>query len=227
MNDKKFLNIPVPMLKYLHTNSKKFFNDVFDVGIFLYSKTLSGNEIKRFKDSAKFFHVILKGIDGSLMNSKRILNNLPDRYPVTGIEINMLWDYYKNEKSDFDIACLGAFLAVKSILGTKPYCKTNKALIHARMFGYSTVKELPLKLSGTEKKYQVRWHMDKILYELQENWFLKVFSDHQRGMYVSFDLSLTDLALKSEASKQKTKIQLFKEAKKKAIEEAKSQLTTH
>ena len=28
------------MLKYLHTDSKKFFNDVFDVGIYLYSKTL-------------------------------------------------------------------------------------------------------------------------------------------------------------------------------------------
>jgi hypothetical protein len=69
--------------------------------------------------------------------------------------------------------------------------------------------------------------MDKVLLELQTNWFLKIFSNHQRGMYISFDISLDELALKSEKSKQITKIQQFKDMKKKAIENAKIQLTTH
>ncbi|MFA5300198.1 MAG: hypothetical protein WC389_18580 [Lutibacter sp.] len=227
MNDKRFLNIPVPMMKDLHINSKGFFSDVFDVGIYLYSKTLKGSEEKCYRDALKFLGITQGNIKTGISNAKRILCRMPEKYPIVGIEKNMLFDYYKNEKSDFDIICLGTFLGIRSILGTKQYCKTNKALIHARLFGYITAKELPAKLTPIEKKYQIRWHMDKVLIELQTNWFLKLISNHQRGMYISFDLSLDELAVKSEANKQLSKIKQFKETKRKAIENAKAQLTTH
>ena len=228
MNDnKKYLNIPVPMLRELHNDSGKFLNDVFDVGIYLYSKSLTGSEEKKYKDALKFLGITQGYVPGAIQNAKNVLHKIPAKYPTTGIDREMLFDYYKHEKTDFDFACLGAFLGIKSIIGTKPFCKTNKAFIHARMFGYTTAKELPAKLTPIEEKYQVRWHMDKVLLELQTNWFLKIFSNHQRGMYISFDISLDELALKSEKSKQITKIQQFKDMKKKAIENAKIQLTTH
>lgn len=227
MNKQKYLNIPVPMLKELHTNSHRFLNNVFDVGIYLYSKTLTGTEEKRYKDSMNFFGIKQSNIKNGILNAKNILSQIPGKYPVVGIEVKMLFDFYKNEKSDFDLMCLGTFLAIRSILGTKPYCKTNKALIHARLFGYISTKEMPSNLSPLEKKYQIRWHMDKVLNELQANWFLKLISNHQRGMYISFDFSLDDLALKSETNKQLSKIMRFKEAKRKAIENAKAQLTAH
>lgn len=44
----RFLNIPIPMLKGLYENSEKFFKDVFDVGIYLYSKTLE-HDFESFK----------------------------------------------------------------------------------------------------------------------------------------------------------------------------------
>jgi len=226
-NNKKYLNIPVPMLKYLYADNKKFLNDVFDVGIYLYSNTLQGSEKKRYNDALHFFGITQPNIRNRISNAKSILNQLPDKYPTTGIEKDMLFDYYKNDKDDFDIICLGAFLGIKSILGTKPYCKTNKALIHARMFGYSTAKELPAILTPIEKKYLLRWHMDNVLLELQMNWFLKTISNHQRGMYLSFDLSLNELAVKSERIKQLSKLQMFKEMKRVAIESAKAKLTTH
>lgn len=228
MNDnKKFLNIPVPMLKELHTNSKGFFQNAFDVGIYLYSKTLSGTEEKRYWDASKFLGITQANYKRSLNDAKNVLKKMPARFPTTGIEKEMLFDYYKNDKSDFDIACLGAFLGIKSIIGTKPFCKTNKAFIHARMFGYVTAKELPAKLTPIEEKYLIRWHMDKVLLELQMTWFLKMISNHQRGMYISFDISLDELAIKSEKIKQLTKIQIFKELKKEAIKNAKKQLPTH
>lgn len=220
------------MIAELYTNRNKFFNDVFDVGVYLYSKTLDGSEEKCYRDALKFFEVTQGcSVSSAIKNAKKVLYDLPTVYPVTGLEIDRYFDYYKKEKSEFEICCLGGFLGCKSIIGAKPLCKTNKNLIHARMFGYSTVKDLPEKLTPLQEKYKIRWHMDKLLMELQENWFLKVFSNHQRGMYISFDLSLKELAIKSEESKQRTKKQLFKEAKKKAIAEAKqhinSTLTTH
>ncbi|MEI6049107.1 MAG: hypothetical protein WCS03_09440 [Bacteroidota bacterium] len=226
-NDKKYLNIPVPMLKELHTNSKSFFSNVFDVGIYNYSKTLTGTENKCYRDALKFLGITQPDSKNGLSNAKNILNRIPSKCPIVGIEKEMLFDYYKNEKSDFDIICLGTFLGIRSILGTKQYCKTNKALIHARLFGYITAKELPAKLTPIEKKYQIRWHMDKVLIELQANWFLKLISNHQRGMYISFDFTLDELAVKSESNKQLSKIKQFKELKRKAIENAKAQLTTH
>lgn len=215
------------MLKELHTNSKSFLSNVFDVGIYNYSKTLKGSEEKCYKDALKFLGITQGNIPAAIRNAKSVLSKMPTNYPITGIEKDMLFDYYKNEKSDYEKICLGAFLGIRSIIGSKPFCKTNKAMIHARMFGYSTVKDLSAELTAIERQYQIRWHMDKVLLDLQESWFLKLFSDHQRGMYVSFDLSLNDLAVKSEASKQRTKTQQFKEAKRKAIQSAKEQLTTH
>lgn len=238
--DKKYLNIPVPMLKELHVNSKSFFNSVFDVGVYQYSKTLKGTEEEQYMDALHFFGITQGNIKTAISNAKRVLDRMPSKYPTTGIEKDMLFDFYKTEKSDFDIICLGAFLGLKSLIGAKPYTKTNKAMIHSRMFGYASPKEMPdplsagrynkeipKELTALQNKYKVRWHMDKILMELQIDWFLKMISDHVRGMYVSFDISLDELALKNEESKQLTKIEQFREFKRKAIDSAKAQLTAH
>jgi len=226
-NNKKFLNIPVPMMKDLYADRKKFFENVFDVGIYLYSKTLTGLEEKRYRDASDFFGIKQKYIRDCIANAKEILFGMPEKYPLTGIEIDMLWDYYKNEKNDFDIVCIGAFLGIKSILGKKPYDKTNKALIHARMFGYTSAKVFPTQLNPLQEKYKIRWHMDKVLLELQTNWHLKILWNHNRGFYISFDLTFDEMALIIEKAKQLTKIQQIKELKIKAIESAKTQFTTH
>jgi hypothetical protein len=225
--EKRFLHFPVLMLKDLYVNSVNFCNNVFDVGIFLYSKKLRGTEVKRYKDALKFLRITQYNIEVAIINAKSILNNMPCKYPIVGIERDMLFDYYKNTKDEFELLCLGAFLAIKSILGTKPYCKTNKALIHARMFGYSSMKDLPLKLTSLQERCKIRWHMDKILIELQMNWYLKIISSHHRGMYVTFDLSLDELAAVIVKDRQQTKIQQLRDAKQKALNRAEAQLITH
>jgi hypothetical protein len=225
--NKKYLNIPVPMLKDLHTDSKTFLNNVFDVGIYLYSKTLKGSEEKCYRDALHFFGITQISVRNCIANAKEILCSMPGKYPLTGIETDILWDYYKNDKDDFDIVCLGAFLGIRSILGKKPYDKTNKALIHARMFGYSTMQEMPTELNSLQRKYKLRYHMDKVLRELEISWHLKILWNHNRGFYISFDLSFNELALIIEKRKQLSKIEQIKEMKRKAFENAKTQLTTH
>jgi hypothetical protein len=209
------------MLKVLYTDSKQFFKDVFDVGIYLYSQSLNGSEQKRYQDACNFLGITQTNIKSALENGRSVFYKYPGKHATVGIEKDMLFSYYKNEKTEFEIACLGAFLGIKSILGTKASCKTNKAHIHARKFGYNTVKDLPEKLSSLQQKYQIRWHMDKILIELQTDWFLRTISNHQRGMYISFDLTLDELAVKSEEIKKKTKIQQLRVQKKSAIDRAK------
>ena len=214
------------MLTELHTDSKSFLENAFIVGVYLYSITLNGSEEKCYKDALKFLRINYEAnCANTILKAKRILSSLPPRYPVVGLEMDMYFDFYQNEKTDFNIACLGAFLGIKSIIGTKSYCKTNRAFIHARMFGNITSRDLNAKPTPAEEKYQIRWHMEKVLMELQTNWHLKLYSFHQRGMYVSFDLSINELALKSEQNKQTTKVKQLMEEKRRAMEIAKAQLT--
>ncbi len=210
------------MLKGLYENSDKFFNDVFDVGIYLYSKTLEGDEEKRYKDSLKFLGITQKYITAGIKNAKSILSNMPDKYPIAGIDKDMLFNYYRNAKTEFELICLGAFLGIKSIIGKKPYDKTNKAMIHARMFGYTSHKDLPKSLTPLQKKYLIRWQMDKVILELQLNWNLKVYWNHDRGIYISFDLPLKKLAETVEKNKRKAKIQELKDEKKRIRESFKN-----
>lgn len=222
-NNKKYLNIPVPMLKDLHINSKKFFKEAFVVGTYSYSKTLKGSEEKCYRDAIEFFRFKQEDVSFLIINAKQVLNRMPAKYPTVGIEKKILIDYYKNDKDDSDIMCLAAFLGIKSIIGKKLYCKTNKGLIHARMFGYSNVKELPKQLTPLQLKYQIRWHMDKVLLKLQMNWFLKLISDHHRGMYISFNMSLEQLTIAIESLKAQKSVQRFKEMKRKTIENTKAE----
>lgn len=219
--DDKYLNFPIPMLKELPNDSKKFFDDAFDIGVYQYSKTLTGSDEKRYTDSLKFFNITQVNLKNRISNAKSILQRMPEKYPFVGIEKEMLFDFYKNYKTEFEIICLSAFLGIKSILGKKPYDKTNKDMVRARMFGYNSPKDLPSKLTALQKKYDARRQFDKVLNELQINWHLKILSNHNRGFYLSFDLSLDQLAEIIEKSKQQTKIQQLNEAKKKAIEKAK------
>jgi hypothetical protein len=224
---RKYVNFPIPMLKGLHINSKKFLDNAYEVGIYSYSLTLHGPEEKRYSDALRFFGIRISDFSIRLNKVKDLFYTIPIGSPYVGIERDIVYDYYNNEKSEFDIICLSAFLCIRSILGTKSYCKTNKYLIHARMLGYSTPKDLPSNLTPLEEKYKIRWHMDKVMQELQTDWYLKTISNHQRGMYVSFDLSLDELAAKSEMNKQFTKAKKLKALKKEAIQKAKTQLTSH
>ncbi|WP_276134176.1 hypothetical protein [Polluticoccus soli] len=144
--------------------------------------------------------------------------------PMTSISSQILFDY-KNEKTEFEIACFLGFAAFRSILQTKPYCKTNKAHIHARMCGYASVKTLPKELPEIEQKYAARYHMDKVIRHLELNWYLKTFSNHTRGIYFGFDkTSLEALALVNEQAKKKTKEAQLKQAKADALAKAKTSL---
>lgn len=225
--DKKYLNFPVPMLKELHTDRASFFHNVFAMGVYLYSSTLTGSDKKRNKDALDYLGITMTNSDRRMVEAGNKFRGMPPKCPIVGIDKDMLFDFYKNEKSDFDIICLAAFLGTRSIIGKKPYTKTNKAMIHARMFGYASPKDLPKKLDALQNKYKVRWHMDKVLQELEMNWYLRTISNHVRGMYVSFDLSIDELALKSEESKHLTKIQQYREMKRKAVVMAKEHFTTH
>jgi len=119
-----------------------------------------------------------------------------------------------------------AFAAIRSILQVKAHCKTNKSLILARMFGYNTIKAMEAEPPCPYRdKYSKRWHMDKLIRELEHNWGLKTFSNHCRGMYVAFgEVDYKALARIHEEKKVKTKEIALRKQKKEALLAAREEL---
>jgi len=145
---------------------------------------------------------------------KEIEKKIDPKEAKTSIDFDFLYDYRDNPKNEKQLVQLAAFMAVKSILGTKNYCRTTKNMILSRMFGYTKPpKEIKHPLY---QKYTKRYHFTKLMDELSTHWKIKHYSYHMRGLYISQKMSIEKLIEIAETNKNKSKIM---RDQKKAIRE--------
>lgn len=251
MSETKYFTVPIPMLQGLLAGQKTIKNvmvNVMDYSIYYHAKhsvygengEMGGyNSMETQLKAASDFLNIQTYLQRTLSNGKELYEGLQNK-PYCSIAAQIMWDYYNNPKTDYQLALLCAFCAVRSIIGKAEYRKTNKGLIIARMFGYNDAaafkSSLPEKFSKyrgrvmfehytkeveAREKYAKRYHMDKLLTDLELSWGLKRYSDHVRGMFISFSLDYKTLAVVNENSKKKHKLNDLKEVKKQAMHAAK------
>ena len=302
-NKAEYLNFPISFFTDDFFKIKDTLDNIMDYATGKYAQNLEhGTEEGKVKAAAKFFNISFGDINKVESEYKRILRNYNLESPNVSLRLSIMWDYYKNDKSEFQIACFRAFCAIKSILGGNETVVTNKDMIIARMFGKSKPEKkqkdmfgnilnkesefttsisearlyinksgyeinsdaiitdaikssdlhaekncgwkirkndlskwakknkLPMKFISIEdttnemleKKYIKRYHIDKILTDLQLNWGLNLHSAQgMRGFRLSFKKDIEEIAIINEKNKKKTKIELLKERKKKASENAK------
>jgi hypothetical protein len=208
MSETQYFNFPVKLLEGIFEDKQTVLSDALYYSLYSYSLKLELGEsdFDNFKSSAKFFNVNLGNAKGSFKRGKELFDSIPTDSPKTGLNLSIYWDFCKNHKSDFDIACLTAFLAIKSIIGTKPYCKMNNAYLWSRMSGKSKTvndwKELPEHIYKYCNEYQTS---KKIIPALCEGWGLVYYSRFTRGFYVSFILKLEQLVFEAEKRRKTVK----------------------
>jgi hypothetical protein len=244
----KYFNVPIPLLKGVLTGEKEigdFTQEVVRYSLYRHAKHLpysddpnavEPNKIStQIKAAASFLNVNIGNIDRSISEGRDLFSQHGDKGTFCGINATILWDYNDNPKTERQIAQLCAFCATKSIIGKAAYKRTNKKLIVARMFGYSTFadfeKDAPALTARNiskeartirevaaerRRKYCDRYHIDKILTDLECDWGLKRYADHIRGMYISYESDLATLAQVCEDSKRSVKVDALKEAKRQA-----------
>lgn len=303
-NKAEYLNFPISFFTDDFGDIKSTLDKAMDYAVYRHSLGLDlGTDEEKIKSSASFFAISYGDIDRVEPSYTKTCKKYNVKAPNISLRLSIMWEYYKYEKNEFQIACFRAFCAIRSILGDSEYCKTNKSMILARMFGRSkpnakkilfgldqnsapqyftsitkatdylemegyiipyktfisesiqseNLKAVKLpngykidraeliryvkranidkkifngsnsmgnKLTNSmlERKYANRYHIDKVLEELQLSWGLKLYSDHIRGMYVSFTKSLDDLAVINELSKKSNKRNDLKEQKRQAKE---------
>lgn len=214
----KYFNFPIQLLEGFLDEPREKLKDILRYSLFLYSKSChAGSELEGMEIAGCDLNVKYGDINYALKRAKQIDENIPDRPPMVGIHIPVFWDFRDNPKNDYEYACLLGYLALKSIIGNKPYSKVTNIYWWSRMAGKAkavkSIKELPKELQPYLNHYQARKMRDT----LKNKWHLKVYANNTRGFFVSIKLSFEKLVYEVEKNKTKNKKMIQKEVEKKAI----------
>lgn len=225
MSDEKYFNVPVQLFSGFMDDSGICLNNVFNYAIYQHSTKLEGTQLERFKAACKWYGVTAGDNSKSIAEGKELTECLSNNSPKVGLSLSVFWDFYKNEKSDFDKICLLGYLAIKSILQTKPYWKLDNKFWLSRMDGKVKAVSEIWELSESICKYSTEYQTVKIKKELRNNWGLITYSRYTRGFYVSYTLTIEQLVFEAEKRRKSVKEKQYKEREKEAIKEALKRLS--
>ena len=220
INEIRYFNFPICLIKDIFNNKIEVFNNIWDYSIYKHALNLKFGTIKE-KIKASFEYFKVKGSEqGVLENGKHLFDKIPNNSPITNISINVFFDFYENNKNEFEITVFCGYCAIRSILLLKPYCKTTNDYMLVRMAGLSNVKEInnlpePFK-KHTRTHEAKRYYLNKIKIELRVIWNLNIYAKYTRGFYVSFNQDINYLAMEAAQKTQKYKSKKYLQEQTKA-----------
>jgi hypothetical protein len=210
----KYLTFPVVILKDSITNVRDCVNNAMYYCLYDYCKRNTGTKENLIKQAGNFYGITWGNKETAYEMGKRLYNSIPVKSAKTSINKKMIFDFYENDKTEFEIITFLAFAAIRSIIQQQPYKKVYKDSLIGRMSGNNgKVGEINPQLI----KYSSRYQLDKIKKELELNWGLKLYGFHVRGFYVSFKMSLEDLIKQVELRRKKIREKELREKKSKAL----------
>lgn len=216
----KYFNFPIQLLEdFMKNDTQKALNNISSYVIYEDSLKLhQGTNLEKIISCASNYDMTLGNNQKTLDNGKELYNSLPLKSPRAGIKLSIWWDFYKNDKTEFDKICLLCFLAIKSILGRqKSYCKTTNLYLWSRMDGKVKAVNEIWELSDEVKKYANEYQTKKIKASLRNNWGLVTYSRYCRGFYVSYKLTLEALIMEAEKRRKSTIERQYKDLEKELI----------
>lgn len=185
-NEQKYFNVPIQIYKGFLVDSKSV---LFNVSVYACYDLITKKGYD-FKEAAHHYNINFSNLKHAENAGKKLVDTLPQSSPKVGIGLSMYWQFMNDEKTDFEKASLLAYLAIKSILQQKPYCKIDNRYFLARMDGNAKTVDT-IELSHEIKKYANEYQTVKLKNELRNNWGLKTYSRFTRGFYVSFSKLIT------------------------------------
>ena len=220
MNAERYFNFPVTLLKDFLIRSERVLIDISHYAVYSHSREFEyGTEVQKIKASSSYFNIVFSNNQQVFDNGKILFDGTRMKTPKVGINLSIFWDFNNNNKSDFEKVCLLGFLALKSILQQKAYCKITNAFWLARMDGKA--KSCPFnELSEPMRKYANEYQTKKIKTELRLNWNLITYSRYTRGFYVSFKLDVDQLVYEAEKRRKSNKEKQLKALESEALEKA-------
>ena len=223
------LNFPIGLLQKAFIDIRSTMNDIMDYAVYVraisfYHEGKIENSV--YKAAHNDFGIKLGNPQNSASNGKILFESKTKKAPMTGISKKTCFDFYDNEKTESEIAVLLAYLAIKSIIGTKPYVHITNEFLIARMGGFPSIKAIPEELPEPLAKFATRRRLDKIKFELRKSWNVTIYGFRVRGFYVSIEnqFSLEDLIYEVEKRRKSATEMKLRQKQNEAILKAKTKL---
>ena len=207
MSKERYFNVPIQLLEGLLIDKNSILNNIIHYSVYEYCIT---KDVK-IHEAEDFFSIKLGNVDFAYNSGEDLWNSLPFGLPMVGINVAKLFEFLKENKSDFDLVCFLAYHALRSIIQQKAYCKIDNLYLLSRMDGKAKKVSSSCELSQKIKKYHNEYQMVKIKRALSLTWGLSTYSRYTRGFYVSFQLPLEDLILYAEKQRKSYRVQQMKE----------------
>lgn len=216
-----YLSFPVQLLR--EEDIKVMADKAIDYGIIDYMVRNELEGIDGFNEACECTGITASSYDGTRKVYDE-LNNSIDKVVYVSIKKDMLFEFMKVPKTDFEIDVFRAFVGVKSIIGSKSVQPLTNDYLVARLLGFNSPKDALNESTDKFKYYQKRYRIDKLKNALERGYKLKRYGTHTRGFYVSFTMTLKTLVKHVETTKKSAKDKAFKDKKKALILEAKQEL---
>ncbi len=220
----RYGTVPINLLRGIHSDKRGTIKKMICYAIYdrmrkeypkLNDNDFSGwdTDQNRIIAGINYFGRTINMLKNEIFNRGKELYDTLHGTPNASINFDTLLDYQK-EKTEVELMVFSFYCAFRSMIGDKPYYKGTDEYLILRAFGYSSKKDFEdenAKPNPKNKdliaKYSTRHHKDKIKKALQDDWGLVYVSSNKyfkmRGFYVSFKMSLKELA---QFAKSKNKI---------------------
>lgn len=226
----RYFNFPIQLLKGFLNDSNKVLNNIFDYCLFEFTLRLDEEDgdnedddvvTRKMERAAKYFRLSIGNIMRCYKEGEKLYNSIPQKSPHCGLSLQIFWDFFENHKTDFEKVTLLKFLAIKSILGKKSYCKVTNNFVIARMDGNA---KLSPKISPALVKFGKEYQFRKIKDELRLKWHMTSYGKGVRGFYVSFELNDEQLIYIAEMNRDKNKILKIRSEQKATVEKVRERI---
>ncbi len=217
MSKPKYLTFPIMILRDAHKDLQACIDNAFYYCLYDRSLRIYGD----MQSAADDLEIIYGDLEESFENGRIIYESIDTKCPKTSISKDMIFKFYKEKKSEFEIISFLAFAAIRSILQKKKYQRITNAYLISRMAGNSRAND---PLPSWIDKYNNRYQLSKIKNELELKWGLKIYNQRTRGYFVSFYLTREELCFQALAKSEKVKQAKLKIEKAEALELAKQRL---
>lgn len=226
-NEVSYITFPVGLLrgfeKMEFEEVRSMANSAINYAFYLVYKKLECVE-----ESADLIGIKFGNPEKDLEKGKQLFEEYGN-CPLVSVNKEIMFQFYKDKKSDFEKLTFATYCGLRSILGNRNSAKTNNYLLIARLLGFNKIEDFENSryesmwfVSFLSTKNKLRYHLTEkvILNEICLNWGLKYYGERTRGFYFSFKVSQQDLVYYAEKNKKSYKLSIMNADRKKAKLEA-------
>ena len=96
----KYLNFPVQILQDALNDIHETMSNILNYAGYAHTLKLNGNQAKRMDDAGSYFGITWGNTTRCYNNGEMLYNSLPENSPMTGINKDVCFDFYKNYRSE-------------------------------------------------------------------------------------------------------------------------------